>query len=70
MRAGFQRAGERQKARTGEQIAADFGKRENDEIGARQMQQRQRAVEQTAAKLRADQERDGDEAERRRPKRR
>src|SRR5664280_2628057 len=69
MRAGLERAGERQEARTGEQIAAYLIEREDDEIGARQMQQRQRAVDESPGELCADQQRDCDQAERRGPER-
>ena len=52
-----------EEARRRQQIAADLVERQDDEIGARQVQKRQRAVENAPGELRADQKRDGDEAD-------
>src|SRR5262245_18515636 len=60
MRTGFQRACKREKARRGEQIAADLIERENDEISAWQAQKRESAVEQSCSKLHTNHQRNRD----------
>ena len=58
MRARLQRAGKREEASCCEQVTADFIKRQDNEIGARQVQKRERTIKQASSQLQADQHRD------------
>src|SRR5262245_11109458 len=69
MGARLQCASERKEARRSKQITADFVERENDEIGAWQVQKRESAVKQASSQLHADHQCNGDQTESRAPQR-